>query len=829
MDTSTNKIICFVCSAHFESNRNLVKHLRENHPAQNFYCCAQNENPSTGINCTRKFDSLNSFWKHRKLEHGIQQASSSDDHDYHDVGAENDGAESGRLITPSIESDFQAKLDNNIRQLLSTAYSFPNIPNNRVFGLTQIFSDNILGGTAFQLLKNSVITRLHSLNDSPDEIRKFSSMFDSMSQPFKNFKSQYLQLNSVQSERTFIDSVQYKIGERQDSVEDPSDGTVHGKPVSLTAEFIPLRKVLQRFFELPNILEETLKYVSTLMKQETVISNFVQGEFWREFIENYIGPTPILPLFLYFDEFEVNNPLGSHAGFGKVGAIYASLPCLPIEYQAKLENIFIVILFYAMDRKTTNDRLIFFKLIDELNFLEKEGIEINGTVTVRFKLCLILGDNLGIHSIFGSLESFSSNYFCRFCLVRKDEKDLIFSESQCTLRDIQNYVEALKKDNPKLTGIRVECVLHEIGNFHVTKNLCVDPLHEFTEGLCRSDVGRVLHIFTNEKKYFDISQLDSRINGFPFDPNDKRSKPPSIRLADKPPSLKLMFSASEMRCFIRILPILIADLIPKDEIFFRVIIKLKQLLEIVFAFKYHKNADKALAVHVEEYLKLLSSLGFSIKPKHHFTVHYASVMKKMGPLGQLSTMRHEGKHQTGKIIAHASRSRVNICRTIAKRHQQILQESWKKRGVVPYETGPLHHHSFCFEIENYFQFRECLPFDCEEDEIIRGGLSSTKYVSYLGKTIKPGKTILMKPSAESIGLLFLNVKHILLHPETGPLLIAIEVDAYYDEYVDSFVMEDDDNSWGKWWCVSLLEDLGNCFVTYHAQFHGKRYIIKKWE
>ena len=44
-----------------------------------------------------------------------------------------------------------------------------------------------------------------------------------------------------------------------------------------------------------------------------------------------------------------------------------------------------------------------------------------------FELGLILGDNLGIHSITGFTESFSSNLCCRICTVAKaDMKIKIF-------------------------------------------------------------------------------------------------------------------------------------------------------------------------------------------------------------------------------------------------------------------------------------------------------------------------------------------------------------------------------------------------------------------
>jgi len=55
--------------------------------------------------------------------------------------------------------------------------------------------------------------------------------------------------------------------------------------------------------------------------ENELISSFLQSQLWKEKLrmnQNKI----ILPLFLYFDDFQVNNPLVSHAGCQKLGAVY---------------------------------------------------------------------------------------------------------------------------------------------------------------------------------------------------------------------------------------------------------------------------------------------------------------------------------------------------------------------------------------------------------------------------------------------------------------------------------------------------------------------------
>jgi len=157
------------------------------------------------------------------------------------------------------------------------------------------------------------------------------------------------------------------------------------------------------------MFEIILNYISYLKTSESeLISSFIQSQLWKEKLrmnQNKI----ILPLFLYFDDFEVNNPLGSHAGSQKLGAVYVSLSCLPPELSSSLNNIFLASLFKSDDKKCYGNRIIFYNLITELNYLKDTGITItikNISHQVYFSLGLILGDNLGLHSILG----FSENY-----------------------------------------------------------------------------------------------------------------------------------------------------------------------------------------------------------------------------------------------------------------------------------------------------------------------------------------------------------------------------------------------------------------------------------
>lgn len=67
-----------------------------------------------------------------------------------------------------------------------------------------------------------------------------------------------------------------------------------------------------------------------------------------------------------------------------------------------------------------------------------------------------------------------------------------------------------------------------------------------------------------------------------------------------------------------------------------------------------------------------SLFGETLKPKHHHMVHYPMVMKMVGPLKNIWSMRFEAKHRLSKLAANVTSTRVNISTTLAIKHQLKL-------------------------------------------------------------------------------------------------------------------------------------------------------------
>lgn len=82
---------------------------------------------------------------------------------------------------------------------------------------------------------------------------------------------------------------------------------------------------------------------------------------------------------------------------------------------------------------------------------------------------------------------------------------------------------------------------------------------------------------------------------------------------------------------------------------------------------------KELKYCVSEHLKLLKQL-FDAKliPKHHFMLHYANIIRMVGPLIHMSMFRFDAKHTQLKKVVRNTNNFRNMNKTIAIKHQQSL-------------------------------------------------------------------------------------------------------------------------------------------------------------
>lgn len=73
-------------------------------------------------------------------------------------------------------------------------------------------------------------------------------------------------------------------------------------------------EVFKIFLEQPNVFKIITNNLKELFSTNgDIVSSLVQCNIWKERRNNFPSKI-ILPFLLYFDDYETNNPLGSHAG-----------------------------------------------------------------------------------------------------------------------------------------------------------------------------------------------------------------------------------------------------------------------------------------------------------------------------------------------------------------------------------------------------------------------------------------------------------------------------------------------------------------------------------
>lgn len=94
---------------------------------------------------------------------------------------------------------------------------------------------------------------------------------------------------------------------------------------------------------------------------------------------------------MFFDDFEVANPLGSKRGIHRLGAIYFTLRNFSPKWNSFLANIHLCALFHSQDLKRYGFSDILAPIVQDIKVLESGGC-------VRGSVVQVTGDNLGLHS-----------------------------------------------------------------------------------------------------------------------------------------------------------------------------------------------------------------------------------------------------------------------------------------------------------------------------------------------------------------------------------------------------------------------------------------------
>ncbi|XP_008188545.1 uncharacterized protein LOC103310882, partial [Acyrthosiphon pisum] len=293
----------------------------------------------------------------------------------------------------------------------------------------------------------------------------------------------------------------------------------------------------------------------------------------------------------------------------------------------------------------------------------------HGDLRIYFVLALVLGDNLGVNTLLEFSKSFSANYFCRFCKAHKSITKHMSIEDSNLIRTVDNYSVDVLSNNFKETGIYQESILNRIKSFHVTDNFCVDIMHDLFEGVCHYNMCHIIKYYSETVQLFSLENLNNRKSAFNYGSLEVGNCSPPI-LDSHIKHFRLKMSAKEMWTFVHFFSLMVGDLIPHDDEVWKFFTNFLKIIDVLLSHTFTENGivllQHLIKEHNENYVLLFND---SLKPKHHFLVHYPSIIRQSGPPRHFWCFRFEAKHREIKTYARVTSSRKNITLSISKKCQ----------------------------------------------------------------------------------------------------------------------------------------------------------------
>lgn len=660
--------LCNICTGHFFCDGNsFLCHVRAMHKYVDSFVCGYK-------NCSQRFRTTYSMKrhiidKHRKLDIAVQEKTANTNVIPSNLEIERNTISSitGSDINSNNPDLASTISDDYIDFVVSFLLKFYHNTNVTRKCIQQVVENTheLLGDIFSHLL---TIVNAHSNNMPPDITNKFRLFF--LNNPFNELLTEHKRFKYFENSANFIKATEVEIGRVLDDRR--KNGSVFLDFRWCKLQVVSIEKVLTRFLQTDNVLPVILNHIEEQANNSETITSIFNAKLWKTIRQNFENKV-VLPIIIYFDDFECGNPLGTQAGLHKVGAVYFTIGGIPPKYSSRLENYFLFGLFYSSDRIIFGNKVILEIFVKQLHHIEKNGISVNlhgKMIRVYFTLFLLLGDNLGVNSITGMSESFNSKNYCRVCFSSKETCETMSVEDKLYFRNPDNYAQDLVE---KSNGVKEYCVLNDLAYFHTTKNVSCDIMHDLFEGICRYDMGQILYYFVYVKKKFKLEFLNSRIKYFDYRQNiDAGNRIPSI--AESQVKKKcLTMSSSEMLAFVIYFPFLVFDVIDTDDEGWSFYCLLYEVL--VYSTKDEFSSSELLYFRhlIKQHNMLFMDLfQEKLKPKFHFLTHYPTLIENVGPLNVLSSIRYEAVHKIGKTNAHIVTSRVNILKTLSTRYQLRL-------------------------------------------------------------------------------------------------------------------------------------------------------------
>ncbi|KAF7206913.1 putative LOC107373498-like protein, partial [Nothobranchius furzeri] len=477
---------CFLCKRDRGTPNSLIKHLKVIHglcTGRTLYLkCGQ-------MGCSRSFGSFSGFRKHLNKCHVDNSFNSVEEPNVSSCqSVPNTSNSTDFQVSKCLETESGLSSANLVNSCASVIYDLQaaglgqSIVNSVVGSMEEIVKD------VQQHAKETVIRHVFNDERETEVCKKVEACFDDLDNPFSILNSEYKRSKFLSEKREIVEPLEYVIGSRFDTRRNKSTGTYDQIVVKDKFMYIPILSTLQSVFNSQYAAEMLI----SLDTNDSTLRDISDGSFFKTH-PLFSTEKHTVQIQMFYDDFEVANPLGSKRSIHKMGAIYFTLRNFSPKWNSVLANIHLCALFHAQDLKRYGFNEILAPVVRDIKVLESDGIVIplyGGCV--RGSLVQVTGDNLALHSLFGLVESFSARYCCRFCLAEKDDFQTEFSEDspKIILRTKDTHTAHCQEmagypSLPYVFGVKSSCALNSLTYFHTSENFAVDVMHDILEGVAQ--------------------------------------------------------------------------------------------------------------------------------------------------------------------------------------------------------------------------------------------------------------------------------------------------------------------------------------------------------
>lgn len=495
---------------------------------------------------------------------------------------------------------------------------------------------------------------------------------------FSEYSTNYKRCKKFESSEMYVAPQQLSLGVRWDMVKEIGATVSIPSLLQCKYQYVPITKTINALFQREDFRSAYLNYNQSNEKNSTrgVYTDFRSGSVFKS-NELYKSHPNSLQIEIGTDDFEVCNPLGSKSTLHKICAVYFSIKNMPPQYRSKLDNIFLVALCHSDDLKTkyTDINDVWRVVVNDISQLE-EGIYVGDGLTIKGTLAHLSSDNLGANMSLGFVENFGkTDFYCRFCECNRFECKSLHKEMPSKRRTKQSYAEQLttiqnseKVDLKSTKGIKRCCELNRLKYYHMLETMTPDIMHDLNEGIIPFLLRKIFK-YCISKKIIGEDELKSKIQFHDYGFKNRTNSPSILRM-DKG---NLNQNATQSLCLFRHIPFILYSLREKLKDVWICVESLLRITQIAYSSRIDeddlKDMENCIQIHLESVKKY-----FSVEtiPKHHFITHYPAVIRSMGPLNTMSMMRFESKHKTLKEFARGNNNFMDITKTLALKHQQMI-------------------------------------------------------------------------------------------------------------------------------------------------------------